>query len=229
VCYNEGMPVRPEPFATDEVYHIFNRGVNRSTIFHAPRDYQRFYDTIHYYQLPAQPVKLSYFLKWRISDKNTLLQKTKNNPKKYISFYCYVFMPNHFHFLIKQLQENGISEFMRKIQNSYAKYINTRYKRTGGLFEGPFRAIRVKTQGQLLHLSRYIHLNPYTTRVVKTFSELTNYPWSSFSEYRKQITGICETDSVLSNFLSIKQYEQFCRDQADYQRELNYFRHLTLE
>lgn len=223
------MPVRQEPFATDYVYHIFNRGVNRSTIFHSSRDYQRLYDTLQYYRVPTQPVKLSYFLKWRTSDKVKLFQETEINPNKYVSLYCYVFMPNHFHLIIKQKQDNGISEYMRKVQNSFAKYVNTRYKRTGGLFEGPFRSIRVKTNEQLLHLSRYIHLNPYTSHVIDSMKELTTYPWSSLPQYLATGTGFCETEPVLSSFSSPKQYKQFVYDQAEYQRELDTIRHITFE
>jgi len=223
------MPVRPEPFVTDYIYHIFNRGVNRSTIFHNRQDYQRFYDTIEFYQLPTQPIKLSYFLKWPVTEKYKLLEATQRDPNKYVSIYCYAFMPNHFHLLAKQLQDNGISEFMRKAQNSFAKYENIRHERTGGLYEGPFRAVRVKTENQLLHLSRYIHLNPYTSRVVPSLSKLHTYPWTSLPQYITGKTGICETRSLLSLFSSPKQYERFISDHADYQRELNLIKHLALE
>lgn len=223
------MPVRPEPFVTDYVYHIYNRGVNRSTIFHSQQNYQRFYDTIDYYRIPTQPVKLSYFLKWSLTDKRKLLETTQRNPKKYVSIYCYAFMPNHFHLLVRQIQENGVSEFMRKVQNSFAKYENIRHERTGGLYEGPFRAIRIKTENQLLHVSRYIHLNPYTSSIVTSLKELHAYPWTSLPQYIAEKKGICETRPILSSFSSSKQYEQFVNDQADYQRELETIKHLALE
>ena len=223
------MPVRPEPFVVEYVYHIYNRGVNRSTIFHNHQDYQRFYNTIDFYRLPTQPVKLSYFLKWPAADKHKLLEATQRDPDKYVSIYSYAFMPNHFHLLVKQLQRNGISEFMRKAQNSFAKYNNTRYERTGGLYEGPFRAVRVITENQLLHLSRYIHLNPYTSRVVTSLKELHAYPWTSLPQYITGKAGICETKPLLSFFSSSKQYERFVSDQADYQRELETIKHLALE
>lgn len=223
------MPVRPEPFVVEYVYHIYNRGVNRSIIFHNHQDYQRFYDTIEFYQLPTQPVKLSYFLKWPPADKRNLLEATHHNPNKYVSIYNYAFMPNHFHLLVKQLQKNGVSEFMRKAQDSFAKYKNTRYKRTGGLYEGPFRAVRVQTDNQLLHLNRYIHLNPYTSHIVASLKELRTYPWTSLPQYITGKTGLCETRPLLSFFPSSKKYEQFVNDQADYQQELDAIKHLALE
>lgn len=223
------MPVRSEPFVVEYVYHVFNRGVNRSTIFHNHRDYQRFYDTIDFYRLPTQPVKLSYFLKWPVENKRRLLEATQRDPNKYVSIYGYAFMPNHFHLLVRQIQKNGVSEFMRKVQNSFAKYKNIRYKRTGGLYEGPFRAVRVQTGNQLLHLSRYIHLNPYTSHVVASLTELHTYPWTSLSQYITGKRGICETKPLLSFFSSPKQYKQFVNDQADYQRELETIKHLALE
>jgi putative transposase len=227
--YNENMPVRSEPFVTDQIYHIFNRGVNRTAIFYDNRDYQRFYDTLSFYRLPTQPVKLSYFLKRSIKDKTMLLLETERNPNKYVSLYCYAFMPNHFHIIARQLRDNGVSEYMRKVQNSYAKYTNTRHKRTGSLFEGPFRAIRVQTDEQLLHLSRYIHLNPYTSHVVNSLKKLQSYPWSSLQQYYETKIGICETEAILSFFQSSGKYKNFINDQAKYQQELDMIKHLSLE
>jgi hypothetical protein len=111
-------------------------------------------------------------------------------------------MPNHFHLLVKQSQRNGIPEFMQKVQDSFAKYKNTRYKRTGGLYEGPFRAMRVKTENQLLHLSRYIHLNPHTSRVVPSLKELHDYPWTSCRNISLKIGDLRNRSSSVNFFIT---------------------------
>lgn len=92
-------------------------------------------------------------------------------------------MPNHFHLLLKQTKENGISKLVANFQNSYTRYFNLKNERVGPLFQGVFKALRVKTDEQLIHVSRYIHLNPYSSSVIKSFEELKRYPWSSVEEY----------------------------------------------
>ena len=139
-------------------------------------------------------------------------------------------MPNHFHFLLRQIQDGGISKFMSNFTNSYTRYINTKQERAGPLFTGKFKSVRVETQKQLLHVSRYIHLNPYTSFVVKSLGDLQEYPYSSFPEFIGRTTSaLCAKDDILSDFKTVKQYEQFVFDQAEYQRTLHRIRHLLLD
>jgi len=119
-------------------------------------------------------------------------------------------MPNHFHFLLKQAQDDGIAKFMSNFQNSYTKFFNTRNGRDGALFPDQFKAVRIETEDQLLHVHRYIHLNPYTSYVVSEIKDLISYPWSSISEYLdKNAQNICETKTVLSFFKDILAYKKF--------------------
>ena len=113
-----------------------------------------------------------------------------------ISVLCYVLMPNHFHFLLRQNSEEPVSEFMHKMLISYCMYFNKRYDVVGRLFQGPFRAKMIKTDDYLLQLSRYIHLNPIEIGV----KSLGNYQWSSYPDYLKQRRTFCETDLILSFF-----------------------------
>lgn len=139
-------------------------------------------------------------------------------------------MPNHFHLLVRQVMNNGISQFVGNATNSYTRYFNTKRRRTGPIFEGKFKSVRIETEKQLLHVSRYIHLNPYTGYVVKTLDDLESYQYSSFSEYiTPSSLDLFERDAILSSFRSANAYKKFVFDQADYQRTLNRIRHLTLE
>ena len=138
-------------------------------------------------------------------------------------------MPNHIHFLLKNLKENGISTFMRKFQDSYAKYFNTKFSRTGVLFQHMFKAVRIETDEQLIHVSRYIHLNPATAYLIE-IEKLRYYPWSSYPYYVNGDSPIyLSKEQILSFFKSPEDYEQFVLDQADYQRELDQVKHLALE
>lgn len=154
----------------------------------------------------------------------------KRGDDKFVSIIAYCLMPNHFHFLLKQLKEDGITIFMNRLANSYSRYFNLKYKRGGTLFQGRFKAILVKNDEQLLHLTRYIHLNPYASGVVKNTKELENYPWSSFREYlKKKKTNQITKDVILDFFQTKESFKQFTLDQADYAKELERIKRLTLE
>lgn len=138
-------------------------------------------------------------------------------------------MPNHFHLILKQLTDNGVSRFVSNVSNGYAKYFNTKHQRVGPLFQGPFKAVRVETDEQLLHLTRYVHLNPVTAFLIKP-KDLENYSWSSLGEYLgEKNKGICTVGMVRNFFKNTDDYRKFVLDQVDYARELEKIKHLTFE
>ena len=92
-------------------------------------------------------------------------------------------MPNHYHFLLRQTGDYSVSEFMQSIFNAYTKAFNKMYKRTGTLFEGPFKAIEVLKEDHLLHLCRYIHRNPLEAGLVKNISD---WPYSNYTEWTRK-------------------------------------------
>lgn len=215
------MPIRSTPLVNGQYYHILNRGVARAPIFLNNRDRQRFTDTFIYYVNGQIPVR--YSLSNKESNEKTLA-KPENQIVDIIS-YC--FMPNHFHFLIKQNVEDGIKNFIRKTTNSYVRYFNLKHKRKGPLFEGVFKAILVTSNEQLLHLTRYIHLNPLVGAVV---NNLNSYRWSSYPEFLGYTSSqVCSKEIILNQFKSSKDYERFVLDHEDYGRELEKIKHQILE
>lgn len=223
------MPRRKIPLANGEFYHIFNRGVNKIPIFNNATDYKRVILATRYYSSAHTPMRLSRFLKLSNEERTSYWLEIKNLPKL-ISIISYCFMPNHFHFLLKQKLDRGISKFTKYLQASYALYFNTKYERIGPLLQGQFKAMRIEDDEQLLHVSRYIHLNPYTSYLLKDIKELEVYPWSSFPDYLgKSEPKFCSTDEVLSFFKDEKKYKEFVFNQADYQRKLEDIKHLVLE
>lgn len=223
------MPVRKTPLVIDHVYHILSRGVNKAPIFHQKRDYQRFLELMTYCRFLDYSVKFS---KFKTLAKNKREEIKKSLKKKSISFVAYSLMPNHFHFVLRQKTENGISQFINRLLNSYTRFFNTKYERSGPLFENRFKAILIESQDQLLHLVRYVHLNPYSSVIVKTTDNLLEYPWSSFPEYlEKPINlAVCEEkEMILSEFNNKESFKKFILDRADYQRELDRIKHLLLE
>ena len=219
---------RSTVLANDQFYHIFNRGVEKRTIFEYKRDYERAINTIKFYRFKNLPLKFSKFLIKPKENKFELYKKIEKNGEL-IEIIAYCLIPNHFHLLVKQLQENGISKALSNFTNSYAKYFNTRNNRNGPLFQGIFKAVRVESNEQLLHLSRYIHLNPIVSFVTKE-ENLEDYVWSSLKEYlNTPIKGFCKKDYILSQFKSIDEYKKFIKDQISFAKELEKIKHLTLE
>lgn len=149
---------------------------------------------------------------------------------KLVELICFCLMPNHLHLLLSQKKDNGISKFMANLQNSYTRYFNTKHERIGPLMQGQFKAVLIEDDEQLLHVSRYIHLNPYSSFIVKDLTDLEKYPWSSLPEYLGIVsTSICNKQVILSYFKSVEDYKKFVFDQADYQRKLEKIKHLILE
>lgn len=216
------MPYRTTPLVEDSYYHIYNRGVEKRIIFSDERDYQRFLQTLYYYQFEGPKPAFSTRHRFQIKD-------FSNNPK-IVEVTCYCLMPNHFHLLLKQVSENGISEFLGKVINSYTKYYNTRHNRVGPLFQGVFKAVLVENNFQFMHLSRYIHLNPYASELIKERDQLKLYTYSSYSHFiGLEANKLCVNGTVLGLFKDRKDYQEFVEGHADYGREIAYIKHILLE
>lgn len=213
------MPYRITPFVNDHFYHIYNRGVEKRSIFENRRDYGRFLKTLNYYRLAGPKPRFSKFLINK-SFKPELAEKIVE-----IAAYC--LMPNHFHLLIRQLKDGGITEFLSKLSNSYTKYYNTKHTRVGPLLQGEFKAVLIESDEQLMHVSRYIDLNPYVSFLVK---DLNFYEWSSYGDYIGKTTGgICNKETVMGFFKSPRDYEKFVLDHADYAQRLEIIKHQLID
>lgn len=171
-------------FEKDGIYHIFNRGARKQTIFLERRDYKRFLERVATYK------------------------------KEYgVDVLAYCLMPNHYHFLLKQISDMPLSTFMLHLGTSYAKYFNLKYSEIGSPFQGRFRAKQVHTDEYLLQVSRYIHRNPKEILLLTPGVTLETYPWSSYSLYLSpQMDKLVNQEFVLSNFASnnpSEDYRQF--------------------
>lgn len=223
------MPGRKAPLVEGETYHVFNRGIDRRPTFTNYSELERAQTTISYYRFNKPPIKLAQFLRLSRILREEILSELVSRNEKLIEIMAFCFMSNHFHFLLKQLTSNGISKFLSQFQNSYTRYFNIKHERIGPLFLDQFKAVRMETEEQLLHVSRYIHLNPLTSFVVKDFEALVKYKWSSFPEYLNQVSDCTEINTVLSFFKNKSDYREFVSDQANYQRQLHIIRHLIIE
>ncbi|MBI4096255.1 MAG: transposase [Candidatus Levybacteria bacterium] len=216
-------------FANGEVYHIFNRGVEKRPTFTDKRELDRGIRTLDFYRFANLPLKLSKFMVLPESERMEFVKKIHGENQKLVEILCYCLMPNHFHFLVKQIRENGVSIFAANFTNSYTKYFNTKHERVGSLFQGPFKAVRVESDEQLMHVSRYIHLNPVSSFLIKP-EQLEDYQWSSYPEYvGNSFNDVADKKLVLDMFSSKEKYRQFVMDQVGYMKELEQIEHLAID
>lgn len=151
-------------YAENSYYHIYNRGVEKRTIFLDDQDLGVFLSYLKEYLLPKDEKSLSQKLSdpaISYKEKDKIIKALRlNNFSDEITLCAYCLMPNHFHLLVKQKTKGGIDKFMRSLGTRYAMYFNMKYKRVGQLYQDVYKAVLVESGEQLLHLSRYIHRNP---------------------------------------------------------------------
>lgn len=223
--------LRKDPLVTDEIYHVMNKSIVGFRIFNHPADYERMINLMWYFTLVEPPAKFSYFLNndpgVSAIGARARIAELIHDGEQHVQIIAYCLMPTHFHIVVKQLEDDGISEFLRKTSNGYARYFNTRYKRKGALWMSRYKNVLVETDEQLLHLTRYLHLNPYTAKLTEKINE---WPYSSYQEYvnpGKVIYPITDHEDFID--MAGKEYRQFCVDQAAYQRDLAIIKKQILE
>ena len=214
-----------QPLINGEIYHVYNRGIDRRPTFTTQREFKRALQTAEYYRFADRQIRLSHYLS-KDSISQQQVRHMQVNSGEIVSVIAFCLMRNHFHFLIRQNCDNGVSEFVSQFQNSYTRYFNTIHERVGALFEGPFRSVHIESRLQLLHVARYIHLNPFTAHVVQHIDQLPNYQWSSLPEYMGIPTLPIVNRDILSQSFGPEEHWRFIADQADYQRTLAANRHL---
>jgi putative transposase len=152
---------------------------------------------------------------------------TYPNRENRVQIIAYCFMPTHFHFILKQLEDDGISKFLNNTLNSYTRYFNTKYKRKGPLWQGRSKKILVDSDEQLLHLTRYIHLNPTTSYLVDKPEDWRHSSYNEYINNSETKLKACKYDDILG--INIKEYRNFVENTIDYQRDLKRIKDLILE
>lgn len=206
------MAVRKVQFAPGEHYHVYGRGVGKQIIFLDTRDYVRFLFLILYFQSSVVIHNISSivggFIKYkvfRISKKN----KEKILKQRIVKLVAFTLMPNHFHLIVLELKDGGISEYMQRVLTSYSKYFNIKYKKSGHVFQGPFQATHIDKDEYLLHLSAYIHRNQ--REIAKWKNKEHDYPWSSYQDCIKENRWeeLLDNDIVTGRFKNKTEYKHF--------------------
>jgi putative transposase len=158
------MPARNiyKIYTVDTYYHIYNRGVNKEPVFRDDQDYAVFLQLLKRYLDPSARTE---------RQGNGALYPCYDDE---LNLVAYCLMRNHFHLFIYQYSDTGMKKLMRSLTVAYSMYFNKKYKRVGPVFQQRYRAVRIDDDAQLLHITRYIHLNP---------KHYASYKWSSYLNY----------------------------------------------
>jgi len=192
-------------YTTGEYYHVFNRGNNKREVFLDKYDLGRFFLSMREFNTD-KPIGSIYEQSFK---KESVGTGTAKNTRL-VDFICYCLNPNHFHFALKQLKDDGIIKFMHRLGTGYTKYFNQKYENIGSLFQGTYKAKHIDTNEYLLHLSTYINLNPEAHRLGSLASK------SSWEEYINTNTkGFCNKDVILGQFKNISEYKKFAQESLE--------------
>jgi len=203
--------MRKEKIALGEYYHIFNRGNNKQDILFDQQDWTRFLITMLYFQSPTSISNIGRQVSYFIKHQTFNITVPKDRIMELISF---VIMPNHFHFILHEIKENGISNYMQKVQSGYAKYFNKKYNRSGHLFQGSYKLVHIKNDEQLLYLSAYIHRNPRELKKWK--DEEDKFPWSSYQDFfqKNRWGNLIKPQIITEQFSSPEKYKEFVKSSS---------------
>ncbi|MEK7228286.1 MAG: transposase [Patescibacteria group bacterium] len=218
--------LRKDPFVTGEYYHIYNRGVDKRVIFKSEKDSKRFVMLLYISNSNSEKkFRLDNLINQQRKTFSEVLLIDKGESLVSVGAWC--LMPNHFHIILKQEVDGGITSFMKKLGTAYSMFFNIKYKRQGALFGGPFKSKLIGVDDAYLrHLLAYLHLNPleiqfpsWDTKLrlknqkMKDF--LKSYDYSSYQEYlggERVEQGILNKEAFPGYFQANKSFDSFIDD-----------------
>ena len=206
-------------FRENSYYHIFNRGVEKRPIFLDGDDYQLFQHYLFTYLRPIEEVLEK--------ESDTPLRLIDKSLSGELELLAYCLMPNHFHLLLKQKSRDAVPRLLKQLTNAYTYYFNQKYQRVGALMQGRYKAAQVNDEKLLIHLMRFIHLNPLSERLP---GSLDTYRWASYREYLGNEAELpVSKGKILNYFPSVGAFKGFHEDQKDYIRSLEKIGDLAID
>lgn len=218
------MQIRKDRLENDYYYHVYSRTIAQFKIFNNPDDYSRMLEMLKYYSYSNLEHKYSKFINLDVSHRIAIIKNAQENNDRLVEIIAFCIMPTHIHLILKQVSDNGISIFMSKLLNSYSRYFNFKHKRQGPLWSGRFKSVLVDDDNQLLHLTRYIHLNPSSAELI---DKPEKWQFSSYLDYLDEENGSLINNELIS--VSPRVYKKFVNDRKAYQRELSLIKNLLID
>jgi putative transposase len=175
---------RKHLFTTNGTYHIYNRGVEKRKIFIDYQDYQRFFFLIDRVNTKSNIKNTSERLKNKV--KGSMKPIRRSEPLVKVFTQCC--MPNHYHLVVQQLVDGGVSKFLQKLNVGYTMYFNKKYDRNGVLFQGKTKSKLIDSNSYYNTVTRYIVSNPLELKKSSKYKKLKDsdflkqYKWLHTSE-----------------------------------------------
>lgn len=217
-------------------YHVYNRGVEKRCIFEDEKDYLTFLGCLKLYLTPPKPVdhRIAITLQGEtLSDQKVIYcpSRQPNNHEKTIELIAYCLMPNHFHLLLRSIERDSMTRFMRSLATRYSMHFNKKYDRVGTLFQGPYKAVMIENESQFKWVTKYIHRNPLSLPLFKEqTNKLANYPYSSYKNFLGIIhQSWIHPENIIFNFSKTNpkdSYQAFVEEPLSNTKENS---HLTLD
>jgi len=214
--------MKRENVAPNEYLHIYNRGALKQPIVFNDRDRIRFLFLILFLQSSDTLKNIDRLFKEFAKNQATFVVEHKDLlERKNVELICFCLMPNHFHLLIRELKEGGTAKYMQRIQNSYTKYINKKYSKSGHLLQGAYKVVNVEDNDQLLYLSSYIHKNPTKLKEWKNKGLL--FPWSSYQDcvLKNRWGNFISSEIITGQFSTKNSYEDFVKTSPAKEDKIN--------
>lgn len=216
---------RKDLLTNNSYYHIYNRSIAKYIIFNNNQEYSRILGLIKILCFKDFNIQYSDFTRASLKTKNHIQKTLKEKSEKFVEIIAYCIMPTHFHLILKQNIDSGITKYIGKLLNSYSKFFNTIHKRSGPLWSGRFKNKKIENDEQLLHLTRYIHLNPTSAKLI---DKPEDWNYSSYKEYlEKSKNKICNFNDVIK--LNSGEYKKFVNSRKNIQQEISIIKNLLIE
>lgn len=219
------MSIRRDILTNDECYHIFSRSIAGFKIFNNIFEYSRIIDQIDLLRYQNFNYKYSQFIDLGLNMQLDIKKDLQEENDIFVRVIAFCIMPTHFHLILQQKTDKGIANFIGRVLNSYSKFFNTEHKRSGPLWSSRFKSVHIKGDEQLLHLTRYIHLNPSSAGLIENPED---WKYSSYQQYLgKENCSHCDYGGILE--IKPKQYKKFVDDRKSYQKDLSIIKGLLIE
>lgn len=186
--------LRKTALAEGETYHIYNRGAHKGKLFGSEEDYHRFMLLLHVCNSSTPVLMRDLFSKYRGRSYADIFSEEKPD-KLLVDVLAYCLMPNHYHLVLRQKTQDGITKFMARVGTSYSMYFNTKYEHSGVLFQGRFKSSHLDSEPYYRYIFSYVHLNPvelaepeWKESGIKNLQRVENflskYGFSSYPDYK---------------------------------------------
>lgn len=220
------MQYRKDSLENDNYYHVFSRSIAGYSVFNDGKDFRRISELIDLYRYSDFNYKYSAFCDLTKENQKYVLDNLRSNNDVIVEIVAFCLMPTHIHLVLKQINDDGISKYMARVLNGYSRYFNNKHKRQGPLWAGRFKSVLVENDIQLLHLTRYIHLNPSSASLV---ANPMDWDYSSYHNYISP--GV---ENSICNFIGLfdfspEQYKKFVNDRKSYQRDLSIIKNILID